>query len=144
MLYPNNQSPALPDHLFRNPTAEYRGAPFWAWNNRLDRETLLRQIDVLRDMGMGGFHMHSRVGLATPYLGEAFLDMVRACNEKARENNMLSWLYDEDRWPSGAAGGRVTKDHRYRSRYLLFSPTRTHAGIADTRAAYEATLKHED
>ena len=123
MLYPKNQSPALPDTLFRAPTAEYRGAPFWAWNNRLDRDTLFRQIDMLRDMGMGGFHMHSRVGLATPYMGDAFLDMIRACNEKARENHMLSWLYDEDRWPSGAAGGRVT-DARVRvwARRACWSP----------------------
>jgi hypothetical protein len=140
MLYPKNQTPELPDALFLAPTAEYRGAPFWAWNSRLERNTLFSQIEMLRDMGMGGFHMHSRVGLATPYMGEAFLEMVRACNEKAQEYGMFSWLYDEDRWPSGAAGGRVTKDHRYRSRYLLFSPVRAHTGITDTRAAYEATL----
>ena len=34
---------------------------------------------------------------------------------------MKAWLYDEDRWPSGAAGGIVTRDKRYRMRYLRFS-----------------------
>jgi len=29
---------------------------------------------------------------------------VRRCVEKARTEGMLAWLYDEDRWPSGAAG----------------------------------------
>ena len=35
---------------------------------------------------------------------------------------MLTWLYDEDRWPSGAGGGLVTRDHKYRIRFLLFTP----------------------
>ena len=35
--------------------------------------------------------------------------------------DMLAWLYDEDQWPSGFAGGIVTKDHRFRQRFLVFS-----------------------
>ena len=31
---------------------------------------------------------------------------------------MHASLYDEDRWPSGAAGGLATKDKRYRMQYL--------------------------
>ena len=34
---------------------------------------------------------------------------------------MLAWLYDEDRWPSGAAGGYVTKTPRYRQRRMVFT-----------------------
>ncbi len=41
---------------------------------------------------------------------------------------MLCWLYDEDRWPSGAAGGYVTRDVRYRARHLLFTPVPYGAG----------------
>ena len=29
---------------FRSPGAEFRGAPFWAWNARLDKEELIRQF----------------------------------------------------------------------------------------------------
>ena len=42
--------------------------------------------------------------------------------QKAKEEDMLAYLYDEDRWPSGAAGGYVTEDIRFRSRFLLFTP----------------------
>lgn len=38
------------------------------------------------------------------------------------KTRMLSWLYDEDRWPSGAAGGLVTREERFRARHLLFTP----------------------
>lgn len=107
--------------LFQNPTAEYRATPFWAWNCKLEEEELLRQIDIFKEMGFGGFHMHSRSGMATTYLSDEFMHMVKACTEKAKKEGMLSWLYDEDRWPSGSAGGYVTKDRSLRSRHILFS-----------------------
>ena len=48
-----------------NPGAEYRGKPFWSWNGALEEEELLRQIDVMKEMGFGGYFMHSRTGLIT-------------------------------------------------------------------------------
>lgn len=123
MLYKKNSAPELSDELFRSPTSEYRGTPFWAWNCKLDRDELLRQIEVLKQMGFGGFHMHVRSGMATPYLSDEFMELIGACVDKARDEDMLAWLYDEDRWPSGFAGGYVTEDTQYRARYLLFTPT---------------------
>ncbi len=122
MLYPHQQDPELTRELFENPGSEYRCTPFWAWNAKLEKEELLRQIEVFKEMGMGGFHMHSRSGMATRYLSEDFMELVKACRDKAIDENMLCWLYDEDRWPSGAAGGLVTKDRRYSTRHLLFTP----------------------
>src|SRR5439155_5903225 len=43
--------------------------------------------------------------------------------EKAASEGMLCWLYDEDRWPSGAAGGLVTRDPQYRVKHLLWTAT---------------------
>jgi hypothetical protein len=122
-LYPRNTTPTLDAGLFRQPTAEYRGAPFWAWNNRLDIPQLRRQIDAFKRMGFGGFHMHPRTGLDTEYLSDEFMDAVKACVDKAKSESMLAWLYDEDRWPSGFAGGLVTRDEKYRARCLVFTTT---------------------
>lgn len=123
MLYKKNGDPKLNDELFRAPTAEYRAAPFWAWNGKLETETLMREIDMLKTMGMGGFHMHVRTGMDSPYLNEEFMGHIRSCVEKAKAENMLSWLYDEDRWPSGTAGGRVTDGHPENVRKsLMFTP----------------------
>lgn len=122
MLYPKSKEAHLSPALFSSPTAEYRGAPFWAWNCQLDKKELLWQIERLKEMGLGGFHMHCRSGMSTPYLSDEFMDLVGACVEKAKEEKMLAWLYDEDRWPSGAAGGLITKDPAYRARHLLFTP----------------------
>lgn len=121
MFYEKNKLPELSDELFTNPTKEYRGAPFWAWNCKLDREVLRRQIKYLHDMGFGGFHMHSRTGMATPYLSDDFMSLVRFCVDEGKKNDMLPYLYDEDRWPSGAAGGLVTKNPRYRAKRIVFT-----------------------
>ena len=37
---------------FEHPGAEYREAPFWAWNCRLELDELKRQLDVFKEMGL--------------------------------------------------------------------------------------------
>ena len=107
---------------FEAPSREYRATPFWGWNGDLQPEELCRQIEVFQKMGFGGFHMHARAGLVTPYLSDAFMRCVKACCEKARQADMLAWLYDEDRYPSGAAGGIVTADPAFTRRFLRMTP----------------------
>ena len=118
----NNQNEQMrKEAIFQNPTSEYRGAPFWAWNTKLRKEELCEQIDCFREMGFGGFFMHSRSGMATRYLGEEFLSRVQDCIAYAEENEMKAYLYDEDRWPSGSAGGYVTREKSYRQKQICFS-----------------------
>ena len=121
MFYPENQKKRLDEKIFRNPPCEYRAAPFWAWNCDLNKDLLLREIDQMKRMGMGGFHMHVRTGMSTTYLSDGFMQLIRDCVDKAKEERMRAYLYDEDRWASGAAGGYVTREERYRARYLLFT-----------------------
>jgi hypothetical protein len=123
MLYPRNNEIKLEHELFQNPGNEYRGTPFWAWNTKITKTHIENTLSELKEMGMGGAHIHSRTGLDVPYLGEEFMDLVKYTHEYAKDKDMLTWLYDEDRWPSGAAGGLVTKDEEYRIRFLVFSST---------------------
>lgn len=104
--------------LFENPTKEYRGKPFWSWNGKLEEEELCRQIDVIKEMGFGGYFMHSRTGLETEYLGDEWFDLTNKCADYGQKAGLESWLYDEDRWPSGSAGGMVTKEEKYRAMFM--------------------------
>lgn len=122
MLYPKRTEAQLSDLLFQNPDSEYRAVPFWAWNGQLTPEELLQQLDVMKQMGMGGVHLHVRTGMTMPYLGKEYLSAARRCMEKCQQEKLRFWLYDEDRWPSGAAGGKVTKEAQYRARHLLLTP----------------------
>ena len=105
-------------NFFNNPPVEMYGAPFWAWNGKLDENTLRRQIRIMREMGFGGFFMHSRTGLGTPYMQKDWFHAIDVCIDEAEKCGMLAYLYDEDRWPSGAAGGIVTSDDRYKAQKL--------------------------
>ncbi|WP_246240184.1 hypothetical protein [Anaerocolumna sedimenticola] len=125
MLYPRKTETELSKDLFTNPTAEYRGTPFWAWNCKMTKESVDKTIEALQDMGMGGGHIHCRTGMNLPYLGKDFMELVKYSNNEFKKRGMLTWLYDEDRWPSGAGGGIVTKDLKYRIRYLVFSPNKS-------------------
>ncbi len=49
------------------------------------------------------------------------MGLVADCAEYSEDKNMLAWLYDEDRYPSGAAGGYVTKKIENRQKYILFT-----------------------
>ncbi|MFQ6095066.1 MAG: glycosyl hydrolase, partial [Candidatus Bathyarchaeia archaeon] len=105
---------------FKNPGKEYRPSPFWSWNDRLDAEELRWQVREFADKGFGGYFMHSRVGLATSYLSPEWMQCVRACLDEGRNVDVESWLYDEDKWPSGFAGGIVpAKSDEYRARTLV-------------------------
>jgi len=129
---------------FAFPGSAWRGKPFWGWNGELEPEELRRQIRVMRRMGMGGFFMHARVGLATPYLSPRWFECVNACVDEAKKLKMEAWLYDEDRWPSGAAGGLVTKNPAWRQRMLRVVETddpATFRWTAGTLAAFTAVLK---
>lgn len=103
---------------FLNPTNEYRGKPFWSWNGKLEKEELLRQVNVMKEMGFGGFFMHSRTGLQTEYLGEEWFELINSCADEGEKLGLEAWLYDEDRWPSGTAGGMVTEEPAYRSKFI--------------------------
>ena len=108
---------------FVSPGAEFRGAPFWAWNSKLDAGELHRQIKVMHEMGLGGFFMHARVGLNTPFLSGEWFELVKNCIADAEKLGMIAYLYDEDRWPSGSAGGMVTKKKEYRIQAIAMTTT---------------------
>ncbi|OGV38400.1 MAG: hypothetical protein A2020_15190 [Lentisphaerae bacterium GWF2_45_14] len=125
---------------FLNPEASYRGAPFWAWNGKLEEDELRRQIRIMHQMGLGGFFMHSRVGLDTAYLSDEWFDRIKACIDEAEKLGMNAWLYDEDRWPSGAAGGLVTKNPDYRARSIVMKENGT--ASPETIAIFAAEMEN--
>ena len=132
MIFPKSKEKSLSKELFKNPTNEYRGEPFWALNNNLDKEKMKKQLDYFEEMGIGGAHMHCRTGLDIDYMSEEYLEHIKAVVERAKEKGMKAYLYDEDRWPSGFAGGLVTCNEEYRARYIAFSPIKNEDAVERT------------
>ncbi|MBR6767308.1 MAG: hypothetical protein IKM02_05085 [Clostridia bacterium] len=100
--------------LFKSPGVEYRGKPFWSWNGELKKDELIRQVEIMGEMGFGGYFMHSRCGLITEYLGDEWFELINAVADAGEKAGLENWLYDEDRWPSGSAGGKASEEMKYR------------------------------
>lgn len=127
---------------FVNPDTILRPAPFWAINDRIVPEETARQLTDMRRVGLSGGFFHSRHGLTTDYLGEEWFAAMRASIEAAKATDGYVWLYDEDLWPSGNAGGQVAgMRDEYRAAQLqaeLLFPgeTPTEVPESEPRAAY--------
>ncbi|NLJ25509.1 MAG: hypothetical protein GX354_08885 [Firmicutes bacterium] len=91
--------------LFQTPCSAYRPMPFWSWNDRLEPKRIREQVRHMHSIGLGGFFMHSRQGLATAFLSDEWMEAVAAAVNEADKLGMQAWIYDEDRYPSGPAGG---------------------------------------
>lgn len=131
---------------FANPPVEHRSVPFWSWNGKLEQEELNDQIQGFKEQGMGGFMMHVREGLETPYLGEEFMDRIRQSVAKAKEEGLYAWLYDEDRYSSGMGGGRVprTGGDDVRAKALSLSVCRSFEPDESIQAAYQARIRGDE
>src|SRR5690606_33152515 len=95
---------------------------------------------------MGGFFMHSRPGIMTPFLSEEWFAAVKACIEEARASGMQAWFYDEWSFPSGFAGGAVTGTRPELARkWLLCRPYQPGAsgGASGQRAGSRTQQKGE-
>ncbi len=97
---------------------KYKAVPFWSWNNALDEGALVRQIEEMHSVGIGGFIMHARMGMSDEYLGEKWFSCIGACLEKARALGMNAWCYDENGWPSGFVGGKLLENKEFHAKYL--------------------------
>ena len=110
--------------LVANPPALYHSAPLWSWNEVLEEQEVRRQVRELAQGGFGGAFMHVRLGLITPYQGEEFYTAIQVALDEARSLGLQMYLYDEDRWPSGWAGGAVPRrDPNFRTKWLLRIPS---------------------
>lgn len=98
---------------------EYQPVPFWSWNDKLEPDELKRQIRWMRENGIGGFFMHARGGLKTPYLSEEWMECIRVCCEEAQKQDMHAWAYDENGWPSGFVGGKLLEKPENHDMYIL-------------------------
>jgi hypothetical protein len=92
---------------FADPPAEYRAVPFWVWDEQISPEGIDFQLEQFKKAGIGGVFVHPRPGLLTEYLSEEWFNLFDHAVQKGRELGMEVWIYDENSYPSGFAGGHV-------------------------------------
>ncbi|MCF7931628.1 MAG: hypothetical protein K9K93_00480 [Acholeplasmataceae bacterium] len=131
----------------------YQNIAFWAWNERMEDDEIIRQIKLFHAQGFQGFFMHARAGLQASYLGKDWFRAAKTAIDTARTLGMTVWIYDEDGWPSGFAGGRVNAlGEAYQIKYLkmthephdVSNPSRIVAHYEKTDEGYHLTDQQGD
>lgn len=80
---------------------------FWGWNGDVREEEMIRQLTDFREKGIGGVFVHARAGLKIGYMSDKWLALFLSAAKTCEKLGMDLWIYDEDGWPSGFAGGKV-------------------------------------
>ena len=93
--------------LFPRPPAEFSTLPFFVWNGEVTETMIDRELRDFSEQGIHGFIVHPRPGLITPYLSDRWFQLIRYTVDRAKKLGMEVWLYDENSYPSGFAGGHV-------------------------------------
>lgn len=93
--------------LFAAPTTEYFSAPLWVWNDMLTKEQITSTMNDLASQKVKQVFVHPRPGLMTPYLSDGWFRLWDTALKEAEKLDMNVWIYDENSYPSGFAGGLV-------------------------------------
>jgi hypothetical protein len=124
---------------FKNPKAEYRplqiihGPDMYMKNpGTLEgAEGIGERLDLLRAMGVGG--IVTNAGARQYLMNAKQWEILRIGIEEIRKRNMPLWLYDENGYPSGTAGGIVTRSNPELAAQGVACYTKTVKGPAAVR-----------
>jgi len=92
---------------FSDPPREYHSAPLWVWNDMLTDEQIVGTLRDLAGQQVKQVFVHPRPGLMTPYLSPEWFRLWKVALKEAERLDMNVWIYDENSYPSGFAGGLV-------------------------------------
>jgi hypothetical protein len=90
-----------------SPPREYSTAPFWVWNDLLTEDMLRTTLEDFASQSIQQVIVHPRPGLMTPYLSDEWFRLWKFSLAEAKRLGMNLWIYDENSYPSGFAGGWV-------------------------------------
>lgn len=104
---PAEHSFAYLQQQFSSPEKQYGTAPLWVWNTKVTKPIIDSMMADFKSHGFGGVFVHPRPGLVTAYLSADWFDLWKHAVEKGKQLGLDVWIYDEDSYPSGFAGGHV-------------------------------------
>lgn len=135
--------------IWKNPGKEasldQAQSPLWFWNDKLEKEELLRQLELKTSVGVKCTIPHARTnggeGFIGGYLDKEWFDHTRTVMEYKKAHNEPVWLYDEMDWPAGTCNQTLTLDENNREKYLTFEKYEVPAGTPFRVQLQELTRK---
>ncbi len=112
--------------LFAHPPREFSSGPLWVWNDLLTDAEVRDTMCDLAAQDVKQVFVHPRPGLMTPYLSPEWFRLWKVALDEAAKLDMNVWIYDENSYPSGFAGGWVPElMPESRGQGLMLSETKT-------------------
>lgn len=106
--------------------------PLWFWNDRLEKDELLRQLKMQTEIGVTCTNPHARTnggeGYIGGYLDDQWFEDIRTVLDYKKEYGEMMWLYDEIDWPAGTCDKTITLDERNREQYITVETVNIPAG----------------
>jgi hypothetical protein len=90
---------------FDRPPASCRHVMFWIWNGQVTERRITEMLEQFAQRGIGGVLVHPRGGLVTEYLSERWWQLWQHSLDECLRLGLECHIYDENGFPSGAAGG---------------------------------------
>ncbi|SEK19162.1 glycosyl hydrolase [Parapedobacter koreensis] len=92
---------------FKQPDKSFGSAPLWVWHTDVTEAIIDSMMQDFKDKAFGGVFVHPRPGLITPYLSDEWHRLFTYTVAKGKALGLHVWIYDENSYPSGFAGGHV-------------------------------------
>jgi hypothetical protein len=105
---------------FNSPPSSYLPTVYWFWNGDISEDKIESQLHEMKKSNtVGSVCILGWEGLSTEYLSDQWFEKVKFACKVAKDVGLDIWLYDELRWPSGHAGGKVLESNpEYKSKCL--------------------------
>ncbi len=84
---------------------------FWFLNSDCPLDEIRRQIAAFAAAKVNAIVLHPRGGLLVPYGGSDWFAFIKTLVAECVKAGVTPWLYDDDPYPSGSAGGWITLEH---------------------------------
>ena len=96
--------------VFGAPPASHGPTLLWGWEGPVDREIIIRDLDKIRSLNLRSVTIEAGYNMMEPYLSEGWFELIRFAVEQVRQRDMVVWLIDEGKYPSGFAGGLFSRE----------------------------------
>lgn len=125
------------EHL-KTPAAQYRPAVFWVWSEIPDISEIARQLEEMRDKGIGGFFIDGKLAARDAESETELVDCIQETCRIAKEIGLQVYEYDQPR--TGMINEPILRDKLSSSAAHLDGQQRILARLPINRADWTLSL----
>ena len=92
-----------------SPPSQYDQTMDYGLGRNMTSENLIRDLDAINKQGINAISIEGTYGSPEPYLSPGYMEGVKMLVAELKKRGMHLWIIDEGQYPSGFAGGLISK-----------------------------------